>query len=56
MWKMMDPKGHEKHSKEVFGSINQIDQMGTQLGGWNTMNNMGEYLAGKPTTNIYGQQ
>merc|ERR1739838_575676 len=37
LWKMMDPKGHEAHSKEVFGTINQIDQMGTAMGGWNTM-------------------
>merc|ERR1719163_902172 len=51
IWKMMDPKGHEKHSKEVFGTINQIDQMGTAMGGWNMMNNMGESLAGRPNSN-----
>ena len=26
------------------------------MGGWNMMNNMGESLAGRPTTNIYAQQ
>jgi hypothetical protein len=49
MWGLIDPKSHDKYAASTFNDINKVAQVGTQMGGWNAMGQMGQQIAGRPT-------